>query len=61
MAEPVGDVTRTITEEERKEFYDRLMVAYAASQGGSNDEEIDTLWDLAAIACGVLDVWREDD
>jgi RNAse (barnase) inhibitor barstar len=55
------NLTKTITAEQRQEFHDQLTAAYKASQGYSNDEEIEALWDLAHLACAAFDVYRDDE
>lgn len=47
--------------ESREEFRAMLKRAHKAGEGGSNDEEIDALWDIAAFACAAFNIYRDDE
>ena len=62
MADVEITETRTVTldAEEREQFRQELKAAFAARDGGSNDDEIMALWECVGSACGVFDVYEED-
>jgi hypothetical protein len=49
-----------ITAEERQEFLEELAAAMKARKGGSSDDELEALWDIAGTACGIFEVFEED-
>lgn len=54
------DINTTITAKQRQDFLTELAAAHKASEAGSNDIEIDKLWDLVATACNIFEVYSED-
>jgi hypothetical protein len=54
------DLDVTITAAMRREFADQLKACMRARISGSNDVEIETLWDLTELARGVYDVEDAD-
>lgn len=49
-----------ISAAERQEFLAELMAALKARKGGSSDDELEALWDIAGTACGIFEVFEED-
>lgn len=60
MSRRIDPITVTLSSRNRKQFLDELSTALKAREGGSNDEEITALWDLAGLACGAFDIYEED-